>query len=50
VSDAASHFELLAAQMADPEASWSLGTLGAIAESTATSRPISLATALISPR
>jgi hypothetical protein len=32
VNDAASHIELLAEQMADPEASWSLGTFGAIAE------------------
>jgi hypothetical protein len=32
VNDPASHIELLAAQMADPEASWSLGTFGAIAE------------------
>jgi len=32
VNDQASHIELLAAQMADPEASWSLGTFGAIAE------------------
>jgi Family of unknown function (DUF6925) len=32
VNEAASPIELLAAQMADPEASWSLGTFGAIAE------------------
>jgi hypothetical protein len=32
VNDATSHIELLAAQMADPETSWSLGTFGAIAE------------------
>jgi Family of unknown function (DUF6925) len=32
VNDPASRIELLAAQMADPEASWSLGTFGAIAE------------------
>jgi hypothetical protein len=32
VNDPAGHIELLAAQMADPEASWSLGTFGAIAE------------------
>jgi Family of unknown function (DUF6925) len=32
VNDAARHIELLAAQMADHEASWSLGTFGAIAE------------------
>jgi Family of unknown function (DUF6925) len=32
VSDVASHFELLASQMADHETQWSLGTFGAIAE------------------
>jgi hypothetical protein len=32
VNDPASHIELLAAQMADHEAGWSLGTFGAIAE------------------
>jgi hypothetical protein len=32
VNDPASDLEFLAAQMADPEASWSLGTFGAIAE------------------
>jgi hypothetical protein len=32
VSDVASHLELLAAQMADHETHWSLGTFGAIAE------------------
>ena len=32
MNDAARHIELLAAQMADHEASWSLGTFGAIAE------------------
>jgi hypothetical protein len=32
VNDAVNYIELLAAQMADPEASWSLGTFGAIAE------------------
>jgi hypothetical protein len=32
VNDAASNFEFLAAQMADPWTSWSLGTFGAIAE------------------
>jgi hypothetical protein len=32
VNDAASHIELLATQIADHEASWSLGTFGAIAE------------------
>jgi len=32
VSDAAKKFEFLAAQMADHETNWSLGTFGAIAE------------------
>jgi Family of unknown function (DUF6925) len=32
VNDAASNFEFLAAQMADPWTNWSLGTFGAIAE------------------
>jgi hypothetical protein len=32
VNDAANNFEFLAAQMADPGTSWSLGTFGAIAE------------------
>ena len=32
MSAAANKFELLAAQMADHEANWSLGTFGAIAE------------------
>lgn len=32
MNDGASNLEFLAAQMADPEASWSLGTFGAIAE------------------
>ena len=32
MSDAASKFALLAAQMADHETNWSLGTFGAIAE------------------
>ena len=34
MSDTASKFALLAAQMADHETSWSLGTFGAIAEFT----------------
>jgi Family of unknown function (DUF6925) len=32
MNDAANNFEFLAAQMADPRTSWSLGTFGAIAE------------------
>ena len=32
MNDAANNFEFLAAQMADPHTSWSLGTFGAIAE------------------
>jgi hypothetical protein len=32
MSDPATNFEFLAAQMADPWTNWSLGTFGAIAE------------------